>query len=54
MDCEKCRSSKPVDKEQLIQDLIDYLDYKVSIYYGKSWAEIATEKSESYASDNSN
>ncbi len=27
MDCEKCRSSQPVDKEQLIQDLIDYLDY---------------------------
>jgi len=27
MDCEKCRNSKPVDKEQLIQDLIDYLDY---------------------------
>lgn len=27
MDCEKCRNSKPVDKEQLVQDLIDYLDY---------------------------
>ena len=27
MDCEKCQNSKPVDKEQLIQDLIDYLDY---------------------------
>lgn len=27
MDCEKCRNSNPVDKEQLIQDLIDYLDY---------------------------
>lgn len=27
MDCEKCRNSKPVDKEQLIQDLIDHLDY---------------------------
>ena len=27
MDCEKCRNGKPVDKEQLIQDLIDYLDY---------------------------
>lgn len=27
MDCEKCRNSKPVDKEQLIQDLVDYLDY---------------------------
>lgn len=26
MNCEKCRNSKPVDKEQLIQDLIDYLD----------------------------
>lgn len=27
MDCEKCRNSEPVDKEQLVQDLIDYLDY---------------------------
>lgn len=27
MNCEKCRNSKPVDKEQLIQDLVDYLDY---------------------------
>lgn len=27
MDCEKCRNSKPIDKERLIQDLIDYLDY---------------------------
>lgn len=27
MDCEKCRNGKPVDKEQPIQDLIDYLDY---------------------------
>jgi hypothetical protein len=27
MGCEKCRNSKPVDKEQLVQDLIDYLDY---------------------------
>ena len=27
MDCEKCQNSKPVDKEQLVQDLIDYLDY---------------------------
>lgn len=27
MDCEECRNNKPVGKEQLIQDLIDYLDY---------------------------
>lgn len=27
MDCEKCQDIKLVDKEQLIQDLIDYLDY---------------------------
>lgn len=27
MDCEKCQNGKPVDKEQLIQDLVDYLDY---------------------------
>lgn len=27
MDCKKCQNNKPVDKEQLVQDLIDYLDY---------------------------
>jgi hypothetical protein len=27
MDCEKCQNGKPVGKGQLIQDLIDYLDY---------------------------
>ena len=27
MDCKECQNGELIDKEQLIQDLIDYLDY---------------------------